>query len=482
MFVQACGASAASRNKKRLPSLVDVHGDDLNWARYDAHNAKFVEWMTSPINADRTCGHYDPDGGGLKKVQFAVSSVLTHLAVRHDWGSTPSFDWLLHPKEFDTIFTSYAEYLSDERENDGKYIAKQLSELRHAVEWGGTHKWRWGYLYTHFKDEIISKLTTLQSQYYQQGSKRKQTHTEVEAACGSRDQEVVTLETYYKHVATVEADLLELFANAEASAISDAAKLKIAECLMLKLVRRGGRTVDLHQLRLSASEATAGAWISADEQWDDKLTFVVGGGDAPWELLLLSSKKHFIASSLDDTAALLELYVKCFPRVQYEESFMFTPTMHGVRHSRSPNQHSFPTAAKFADYFEGLTRSEFCIEKGIRPYEMRRLQAKNLQRNNATKEVRDSHASLLGTSVANLEGAYDRRSAHEQSFLATQVQTYQFHPAFSPTEQNKVAPALLPNGTGVSLGFTLARLIREATLPTFVPDNSVVCCASMHDP
>ena len=204
---------------------------------------------------------------------------------------------------------------------------------------------------------------------------------------------------------------------------------------MLKLGIRGGRGVDLHRVELAFDHDWLIKWTEEESQQDAKFLMCQ---DGVWELKLYS-KGHWLNDALDDATELIDLFIKCFPKLHTGDE-VFNPTFHGVRKCKAKVKDHFETATKFDEVFEMV-----CLRRlgaRLRPYAIRRFNANATQ--SSSTEVRTAHARLMGTSLKNLDGAYDSRSDQEKSFLATQVQRFQYDPRFEPSCQNQVLPA--PHG------------------------------------
>ena len=394
---------------KRQPTLVEIHGYGLNWDLCEEETERFTSWLSQQINHERSSQAVQ-SAEALRKVQSTVQNALVHAAVRAELGTDLTYAWFLKHQHFDKIFTAYAKYCSEERGNASTFVAKQLSELKHAVEWASIQQWEWGQCKHETSTSILSKLSTLQLQYSAHGTVENKRKREASTFAVAHDIGSVTLEEYSTHVDQLESAIhakFDLYDDpSKICEAPDEDKLLVAECLLLKLVYRGGRGIDLHQVLFLSREqyGTAESWIA---DVDFKGTFLVGGSDWPnysdeWELFVLSSKGHFIEHPLEGVDRLLDLYMECFPNITYGEDYLFTPSMHGVRSTQSAEKEFFADSAKFGDYVAIVTTREFGVT--LRPYDIRRLVSTNLTRGGATPEVTQSHAALMGTSSANLTG------------------------------------------------------------------------------
>jgi len=449
----------------RLPSLATQHKDEVHWKQFNIETEDFNAWMTEPINVARETKPYDSIGN-LNKINFATESALVHVACYHDWGPELTYRWLLEGEHFEAVFTSYAEYLYDTRGNDLKYIAKQLGDLRHVVAYSG--HW-WGH---QFEDgnttAILEKLAALQAQYSHIGGKATKRNREMYELVDSLGElgNAYSLTDYHQQVTTMENELFDTIIDMDEDDITNETRLRVSDCLMLKMGSRGGRGVELHQLYI-VDEPTARAWAEEPREDEQCYALAVRSEDARWEFIG-QSKDHCLRSSLDDAAPLLELWHKCFPDHEPSDC-VFTPTMHGCRASKAKQPDFFPKVQMFAEYFELVAKRE--LGRELTPYAVRRLNASNLQVMNASPEVQLSHAALMGTGVANLQGTYDRRSEKSKSYLASQVQRHQFNPMFLETEHDRMVPTLvLEAGMGQHLTTVVARLVRDDLLAVFGED------------
>ena len=401
---------AASR---RVPTLVEVHGKDMNWSLYEEQTGRFKAWLSKPFNSERASNAVQSTEA-IRKVEFAVQNALLHASTRCDWGPKISYEWFLSRSHFDEIFTAYAQYAREERGNACTNVAKQLSELKHAVQWASCQKWKWGVCNEEVSHDILKKLSTLQSQYSNAGTVEVNRKREASRLSRSNDDNGITLQAYSEHVNQLESKLStkfnELEHPCEASEASDEDKLAVADCLLLKLLSRGGRGIDLHQVLLM-SRNDYGTLDSRIRDVNESQTILVGGDQwpnfsDPWQLFVLSSKGHFVEHPLDGMDTLFDTFMLCFPDINYGE-YLFTPRMHGARNStRSTEKDSFTDSGKFSDYVGIVTAREFGIP--LRPYDIRRMVSTHLKRGKATEEVEQSHAVLMGTSVANLRGMCNR--------------------------------------------------------------------------
>ena len=140
--------------------------------------------------------------------------------------------------------------------------------------------------------------------------------------------------------------------------------------------------------------------------------------------------------------AILDLYDICFKGRIGDGDYLFTPAMHGVRHTKSMLRYRFDTSGRFSDYFKSVALRR--LGRELRPYAVRRLNAENLQRIDASEEVQNSHSALMGTGVQNLRGCYDQRTQLEKGFPASEVQRFQFSNCFAELKQTMIVPALIP--------------------------------------
>ena len=394
---------------RRVPTLVEVHGKDLNWSLYEDQTGRFKAWLSKPFNPERSSNAVQ-SAEAIRKVEFAVQNALVHASTRCDWGPNLSYEWFLSKPHFDEIFTAYGQYAREERGNACTNVAKQLGELKHAVQWASCQKWSWGSCKKKVSHAILNKLSILQSQYTNAGTVEVNRKREANRLLLSNDDNGVTLQAYTEHVDQMESKLFAKFGELEhpeeASEASDDDKLAVAECLLLKLLSRGGRGIDLHKVLLMSrgDYDTVDSWI---RDVNESQTILVGGDEWPnylwqWQLFVLSSKGHFVEHPLDGMETLLDTFMLCFPDINYGE-YLFTPRMHGARNStRSTEKDSFTDSGKFGDYVAIVTAREFGIS--LRPYDIRRMVSTHLKRGKSTEEVQQSHAVLMGTSVANLRG------------------------------------------------------------------------------
>ncbi len=445
------------KNRSRLPALATTHGYDLNWEHFLWQAREFDAWMTLPFNPERDGPCYELCN--LDKVKFVVESVLTHLAIHHNWGNNVTFSWLLYADHFDAVYTTYAEYLHHTRQNSLSYIAKQLGDLRHAILWTACHEQQMGYEDHANMAVILTKLAALRRQYTAEGTKATKRRREIVDDQPPSD---IPLKSFRDEVVKLEANLLARVGDHVFEDFTDEERLEVAECLMLKMSCRGGRGVDLQRICL-ADEADAESWISSEEIGEHGALLVASAdGVDKYELLLLDTKGHVVRASLDDVSVLLNVFFLCFQGMVQWGDYLFTPCQHGSRLSKSHVQEWFQTSGAFGDYFDLVTKRE--LGYGFRPYAVRRMNAESLQTMNATPEVKLSHSALMGTGVAKLEGPYDRRSAKAKGFLASQVQRHQFDVVLSERLQTRMILALVP-GQGVLT--VVARMVRENMLAVF---------------
>jgi len=435
-------------NKSVKPSLAAERGHELNWSKYDTEVAEFDAWITEPFNAERDGPAHLWDGN-LPKIHFAIENVLTHLAVHKEWGWKPSFEWLLDGGCFDDVYTSYAEYLNTERGNDLSYIAKQLGDLQHPIEWASKREWEWGVMPPAGMQRLLEKLGSLRGDYTAQASKSPLKRTR---ELRESDQSQCALMGFRKFVQEWQVELLGRFDDTDTSDMTDDDKLEVCDCLMCLMAARGGRAVDLYRVYLGFTKQNADEWLPDIAEHGG---VIVGSIGQQWELLV-KSKAHFVHSVLHDAGQLLDLYSKCFPELS-AGAMLFSPAMHGVRSSRSRVQDEFESSTKLSDYFAIVTKQRFGLE--LTPYTLRRMNSMNLQSIDASPEVRRSHSALLGTGVANLEGTYDRRSEKEKGFVASEVQRLQFNELFVGHAHNVMVPALVAGVGGVSIA--IGRLLRQ---------------------
>lgn len=434
-----------------MPSLYTLHGKDCDWTLYNPQTTRMHAHLTAPFNPDRDGVAHQLEGGNLDKVDFATSSCLIHLAVTHQWEGPLSYDWLLEHDHFDSIYTTYAEYLREIRGNDCAYIAKQLGDLQHSLAWASLQEWEWGTMPAHATTLVMNKLDSLKRQYYSEGSKRSQVCRSIVRKPAEQES---NLQSYVAKTNELVDECLGCLCDKSVDDITDEDKADVVECTMLKLAARGGRGVDLHAVWISFDQDWILEWLCDNPRAEDT-NFVVRREDT-WELVLYS-KGHFIHVVLEDATALLDLFCRCFPCLGYGDR-LFNPTYHGVRSSRHRVQEYFTTTAKFDEVFEGVCERRIGVR--IRPYALRRYNATNLHRlKEASDEVRRSHCSAMGTGIGNLETTYDDRSDPEKGHLASSVQRFGDDPRFDPEVYNRLVPTLGPRGGVV---FMVARMVRQA--------------------
>ena len=441
--------SAANKIAKtiRKPSLYTLGGRDLDWSLYETQTAEFRAFMSMPFNPDREAlAHQLDKNGNIHKVEFATSSCLIHLATHGGWQGPLTYEWLLEYAHFDEIYTSYAEYCRHERANDLTYISKQLSDLQHALYWASIREWSWGVLPEDKAARIMAKLNTLKRQYASEGAKASKPRKALKPA-----EEGLDLGTCVQRANEFMADCVHRLGSKPYGDLTDEDKTDVVECVMLKLATRGGRGVDLSAIWLALDNDWVFEWLRDNEIRAANMLFK--RGDA-WELCLYS-KRHFIHEALNDMTEILDLFHRCFPWLAFGDD-LFTPTFHGVRFTKAHVQEYFPSTTKFDDVFESVCLQH--LGARIRPYALRRYNATNLQRIDASKEVKRSHCALMGTGMANMEDTYNARSDLEKSFLASTVQRFQFDPRFDRTVHNRLLPTL---GTEGGIQISVARLIRQ---------------------
>ena len=59
---------AASR---RVPTLVEVHGKDMNWSLYEEQTGRFKAWLSKPFNSERASNAVQSTEA-IRKVEFSV--------------------------------------------------------------------------------------------------------------------------------------------------------------------------------------------------------------------------------------------------------------------------------------------------------------------------------------------------------------------------------------------------------------------------
>ena len=441
--------------ERRPPALCNtLEGRQLDWdTLYVAEILEFTAFASAPINSNRNSNCVGSEEG-LRKLCSAVDNVLAFAALKLEWGTTLSMEWLTCPDDFKELYEGYCTYLIDERMNQPSNVAAQLGSLRHAVEFASKRTWEWGEWHLQDQTRLKALLENLKAQYADRSdrhNKRKRGACEVHEEDEEADE--LTLGFLRGKVMALESELLEMCA-AGTDELHQHHRLAVADCLMLRLECRGGRGVDLQRLYMAYTFEKAKEWSKDIDDGDSLLI----GPEPKWQILIPDSKQHFIHQSLDDETPLLDLWLKCFPSLEYG-TYIFTPSMHGVRGTKAEISDYFDKSSQFAIYFQKVCETRLEIY-GLTPKGVRRLNAENLARIDASKEVMVSHSALLGTGTRNLEETYDCRSAREKGYLASQVQRFQFCPLYNPTVHNKILPALI-NGRGVEL--TLSRLIRQET-------------------
>ena len=437
-----------STGKTRMPSLRAAHGDGRDWSQYEVEWLKFKEWIQRRINIERPGAHYE-SAEAIRKLNHTIQEVLVHQSLNHqDDDDALTMEWLLG--DFDDVFESYASYC-ESRPVEFSTISKQLTDLKNPLVWATKQNWYGaGVIADAEANALIAKLDKLHSQYSMASRMERKRQSEVDGEPDAK----ITLQQFHEVIDALEDDLHERLAGVDFADISREDKLEVAECLLMKLSMRGNRGVDLMRIYIGQSEETIKEWVRIGDAEPSDVILVA---KPSWRLIVYSSKKHYLHHELNDEAELLDLFAQCFPEEIASDTgkLLFTPAMHGTRDNRSTTQDHFKDSTRFLEYFAIVTKKHMGV--GIRPKKLRCGNAQQLQAMNATPEVRQSFSALMGTGVKNLENAYDRRSALEKGFLASEVQRWQFCPLYDPSQQTFAMPALV--GSNVSIA--LARLIRH---------------------
>jgi hypothetical protein len=452
---------------KRLPSLAIVHRHSLNFEKLEAEEAEFTQWMTEPINEERQHKAFqDGQRGNLRKVRSGVSNLLALVAVDCGWGPDVSYEWLLCEAEFKTMYRGFADYMV-ENEKDPGYVGKTLNDLSWAITWAGVH-WEqpdaaWS---------IQQKLQTLANQYESQGFQKKRAVSELASA---EKKPELTLTEVRAELSKLEQQLVETVGVKDDASITDADRVLVAETLVLKAAARGGRAVDLYRLRSGLSWQAGGdscvsrAWLESTE-FDPKDS-VLWFEDGSWTVAVLDSKFHWLHFPCADLSTLLELYGRCFPKLDFGD-FIFTPSMHGARVTQCVSPHEFDCSDRFGNFVESASKKLLGVS--LRPYGLRRMQATRLAKNNSSAEVQQSFSALMGTGVANLQGCYNQRTTKDKSYLAAEIQRHQDNPLLNPSKQNKILVVSKP--PDVLAAIALGRLVRADLLAVYErqADDSVL--------
>ena len=455
--------SAASKKKSystRCPSLMASYGEHMNLEKHFNQEAKeFDSWMTIPINSERGV----PAHKDTIKALAVTKNVLVHAGFFQAWGPDMTFEWLLQPNDhFDTIFAKYCEYRSKVCHDDASYIAKQLTDLRWPVIWATLRKWRWGYLYQNRADELLTRLQNLERQYRNKANTGVKRAREIDDMNGEQPNiPKLDIKTFKENTKQAENKaMVTINAIHHHDEITNEERLFVTNVLMWKIASRGGRSIDLHRVKLGVSShvawndtETRSNWLNSQE-FDRDDSILCLNSDQQWQLVVLDSKGHLLRNDASDLADLLELYLRCFPDLDFGD-LLFTPRMHGARSSRHHVQDYFDTAGVFSDFFARSTETHMGV--AMRPYDLRRANASKLASTNASTEVKKSFSSLLGTGIRNLETVYDNRTELDKSFMASQIQKHEFNPAFNEASQNRILLAAFPP----TLSVVIARLIRQ---------------------
>lgn len=440
-------------SKKRLPSLAKVHHHSCYWEQFQEQEACFTTWMTEPINEERNhVAFKDGNTGNMRKIRAGVANILAYMACEEEpgWGMHPSFDWLLcqDQADFKAMYRGYCSYLQEERGADPGYIAKTLKDLQWPIFWAGLQA-------EQDSEELASKVARLARQYDSQGFRRRHRVEELGGSCES-DTPPVSMPDVRAQLEELEQELLETVGVKDSESLTNEDRCRVAETLLLKACARGGRAVDLCRLRLgvcSEGIAVSRAWLQSAELKEEEAVLWLEEGS--WSIGVLNSKGHWLHFPVADLSLLLDLYSRCFPSLDLGD-WIWTPSMHETRGTKSHSPHVFECADKFGNFVESA--SVRLLGVPLRPYGMRRLNATRLQQRSCSTEVKQSFSALMGTGVRNLEGCYDKRTQRDKSYLAAEVERHQDNPAFDPAQQNRILAVTKP--PDVLMAAAVARLIR----------------------
>jgi len=407
--------------------------------------------MTDPINEERShVAFKDGHTGNMRKIRAGLANILAYMACEREasWGMHPRFDWLLceDQADFRAMYRGYCEYLQEERGADPGYIAKTVKDLQWPIFWAGLQ----AALDT---EELASKVGRLARQYDSQGFRRRD---RAELGAFESDTPAVSMPDVRAQLEELEQELMETVGVKDSESLTNEDRCRVAETLLLKACARGGRTVDLCRLRLgvcSEGIAVSRAWLQSAELKEEEAVLWLEEGS--WSIGVLNSKGHWLHFPADDLSVLLELYSRCFPSLDLGD-WIWTPSMHETRGTRSHSPHVFESSDKFGNFVESASLRLLGVP--LRPYGMRRLNASRLQQKNCSVEVKQSFSALMGTGVRNLEGCYDKRTQRDKSYLAAEVQRHQDNPAFDPAQQNRILAVSKP--PDVLMAAAVARLIR----------------------
>lgn len=443
--------SLNEKTKARTPSLY-TQAQSFDWkSSFEPESLKFHTWMSTPYNEERQGLCHQASHGNLEKLVMSTRNFTAHLGLNLEWGSTPSFEWLLFDNDFAGTYGSFATHCIDVRDNEPSYVGKCLADLEWPMWWASKQWWEWGRMEENQAWDLLNKIRTLSRQYKAQGQSVKRIR-ELDAVPPQ------SMGEYRAQIDSLEAELMAQLQVLQTEPITAAMRIRVHDALMLKAGSRGGRTVDLHRIHLAVSHASQVGDGSA-ETWLQTIKKIPGNAylarnkHSQWELLVVETKHHMVYTSAADLDSLLQLYSLCFPFLDYGD-FLFTPGVHGARVSKAAVTLQFEDATIFGNYFAAVTKRTLGV--ALRPYDLRRMHAVTLRENRSSKEVKQSFAALMGTGVDKFEQNYDNGTALSKSKLAAEVQRHQFNPIFKLKLQNRVMPIIR---AGLEVG--LARLIRQ---------------------
>ena len=285
------GTNEVHMPKTRLPSLRTQHGEGCDWSRYEAEWHIFKPWLKQDVNMERTGSSYESEES-IQKINRTLQEVLIHRSLHYEEDGEPlTMEWLLG--SFNETFVSYAKYLQD-RPVEFSTISKQLTDLKNPLEWATKHRWpERGVLKSTRALSLITKLDTLQSHYAKASKKEKRRRQEVDGT----PPPAITLQEFWGVVQALEDELLVRLNGVDSAEISNADKLEVAECLLMKLACRGNRGVDLMRIYIGQDVGTVKQWLHDDNVDADDVVLVKRPS---WQLIVVSSKKHFLHHELNE--------------------------------------------------------------------------------------------------------------------------------------------------------------------------------------
>ena len=439
---------------------------ELDWSIFEGQWLEFHSWLTERHSMDRKRKRYLPHAGGIDKIKSSTQDNLARLVMDHGYDPVPDMKWLgdcaWDIDELKIVFQSFADHMEIKRGNDADYIAKRMRDLKPAIEWAMMQNWYFDVDYQEYwrvpdneMMQTIEYMDNLCRTLNAEGEKKAKCKRELKkllVVTISLEEFKARMNTHNMSVMRAvdfelsNAGMLDAACNEGVGELSDETACDLMGLLAMESVAYGGRANDTHRLIWAGDDKEWVREMGNDGVWqeNDSLLLRTIGGSPKYTIMTPNAKNHFVLKALHSHTHLIDRVLECFSEIE-RGSLIFRPDCWGRRVTKVPkgplqvmHNRFFMTSLRFAEYIKIVSKAAVGTE--LRPYTIRRMLTTDSARKTTSMQLRESEASMLGTSVRTMHKNYDRRTELEKSSLAVQRVDYQFDLRLDDTKQTSVLP------------------------------------------